>query len=306
MEALPPRPRPTTPVVLITGCSSGIGAAAARLFAAAGYRVFASMRRPDRTSALRDEATHAGWQLTTPALDVTSQSSVDMAVADLLAETGGRLDVLVNNAGYYCVGPVEETTPEELTAQLETNLLGVLRMVRAVLPTMRAAGTGTIVNVSSISGLVVLPIAGPYHASKFGLEALTEALRYEVAPFGVRVAAVEPGMIATSFHDNEKWAAAARGADSPYRTVTAAYERVSRAAPRGRAEKVAAVIFRAATARRPRLRWRVGPTSFSGGVLRRLTPDWLYECLVKVVFLRGARANARAARLARRGDVGPV
>jgi NAD(P)-dependent dehydrogenase (short-subunit alcohol dehydrogenase family) len=302
--------RVSSPVVLITGCSSGIGAEAARQFARAGYRVFASMRRPERSPELRKEAEAAGWTLSTPSLDVTSDSSVNMAVHDLLAETGGRIDVLVNNAGYYCVGPIEETTPAELGAQLETNVLGVLRVTRAVLPAMRAAGAGTVINVSSISGLVVVPLAGPYHASKFALEALTEGLRYELRPFGIRVVAVEPGLTATSFHHNEVWSAGARRADSPYAAMTDTYQRLNARLPRAQAPAVAAVIVRAARARRPRLRWRVGPTSFSGGVLRRLTPDWLYETLIRLVFHRRRPALAPAAAAAEsgsgRGGSGPV
>src|SRR5438552_3240580 len=125
------------PVVLITGCSSGIGLGAARRFARAGHRVYASMRRPDEQGAtLRAEATANGWSLATPQIDVTSDAQVVAAVQAILAETGGRIDVLVNNAGYYLFGPVEETAPDELRAQLETNVIGVLRVTRAVLPAM--------------------------------------------------------------------------------------------------------------------------------------------------------------------------
>jgi NAD(P)-dependent dehydrogenase (short-subunit alcohol dehydrogenase family) len=279
----------TPPVVLITGCSSGIGAETARGFARAGFRVFATMRRPEAGAQLRQEAAAAGWTLTTPQLDVTSETSVATAVADLLAATGGRIDVLVNNAGYYCMGPVEETSPAELAAQLDTNLLGVLRLVRAVVPTMRVTGRGTVVNISSISGLVVLPLVGPYHASKFALEALTEALRYELSPFGVRVVAVEPGPIASAFHHNEVRVRGGGLPESPYAGLTAAYDRESAKLRRGRAVDVARVVVRAATARRPRLRWRVGPTSFSGGVLRRLVPDRIYEWAIGFVFHRGWR-----------------
>ena len=124
--------------VLITGSSSGIGRALAERFAGRGWRVFASMRNPERGADLRARAAERGWRLTTPALDVTSDDSVAAATADILRETGGRLDVLVNNAGYYQFGALEETSPDELRAQLETNVVGVLRMTRAVLPAMRA------------------------------------------------------------------------------------------------------------------------------------------------------------------------
>ena len=276
-------------MVLITGCSSGIGAESARHFARAGFWVFASMRRPEAGDDLRREAAAQGWTLTTLPLDVTSDASVAAAAAALLAETGGRIDVLVNNAGYYCMGPIEETAPAELAAQLDTNVIGVLRVTRALLPVMRAAGRGTVVNVSSISGLVVLPLVGPYHASKFALEALTEALRYEVSPFGIRVVAVEPGAMVSQFHHNEVRARASGGAESPYAALTAAYDRESSKLRRGQVQDVARVILRAATARRPRLRWRVGPSSFSGGVLRKLVPDRIYEWAIGWVFHRGWR-----------------
>ena len=125
-------------MVLVTGSSSGIGYATAERFATRGWRVFASMRRPEKGEALRAAATARGWALTTPALDVTREDSVSTVVADILGETEGRLDVLVNNAGYYAYGPLEETSPDELRDQLETNVVGVHRVTRAVLPAMRA------------------------------------------------------------------------------------------------------------------------------------------------------------------------
>jgi NAD(P)-dependent dehydrogenase (short-subunit alcohol dehydrogenase family) len=276
---------PDRPVVLITGCSSGIGLASARRFAAAGYRVYATMRRPEQQGAgLRAEAAAAGWTLTTPALDVTSDASVDAAVGGMLAETGGRVDALINNAGYYCVGPIEETSPDELRAQLETNVVGVLRVTRAVLPAMRARGQGAIVNLSSITGRVVLPVVGPYHASKFALEAMTEALRYEVYPFGIRVVAVEPGAFATALHTNEVRTVASQRPDSPYAALVERYQAESARLSRGSVDPVVEAVFRAATHPRPPLRWRVGPKSFQGGVLRAYLPDALYELAVRFTF----------------------
>jgi NAD(P)-dependent dehydrogenase (short-subunit alcohol dehydrogenase family) len=280
------------PVVLITGCSSGIGRTTARRFARSGYHVYASMRRPQAGAELRAEAAAQGWMLSTPALDVTSDTSVEAAVAMLLAETGNRLDVLVNNAGYYCYGPLEETSPDELRAQLETNVVGVLRVTRAVLPTMRARKKGAIVNLSSISGRVVLPIAGPYCASKWALEALSEALRYEVGPFGIRVTLVEPGPFRTDLHTKETRARQSRRADSPYAALMLAYETESAKIRRGDADLVAETIYRVANRRRPRLRWPVGPSAFTGGVLRRFVPDAIYELLVGWVFHRKRRLPA--------------
>src|SRR5262245_14034335 len=202
--------------VLITGSSSGIGRATAERFAARGWRVFASMRNPDSGAGLRARAAESGWRLTTPALDVTSDDSVAAAAAKVLGETAGHLDVVVNNAGYYQFGALEETSPDELRAQLETNGVGVLRVTRAVLPAMRARRKGTVVTIGSVSGRVAVPIVGPYHASKWALEGMIEALRLELIPFGVRVVLIEPGPYHTTLHDNERLAAAAGGADRPY------------------------------------------------------------------------------------------
>jgi NAD(P)-dependent dehydrogenase (short-subunit alcohol dehydrogenase family) len=270
--------------VLITGSSSGIGRATAERFAARGWRVFASMREPGRGAALRARAAESGWRLTTPALDVTSDDSVGAAAADVLRETAGRLDVLVNNAGYYQFGALEETSPDELRAQLETNVVGVLRTTRAVLPAMRARRAGTVVTLGSVSGRVAVPIGGPYHASKWALEGMIEALRLELIPFGVRVALIEPGPYHTALHDNERLAAAAR-ADSPYADLLASYRRQSAKLPRqDDLGPLIDVIERAATSENPRLRWPVGPTSLTGGRLRAFCPDRLYEWLMRIAF----------------------
>jgi NAD(P)-dependent dehydrogenase (short-subunit alcohol dehydrogenase family) len=270
--------------ILITGSSSGIGLALARRFATRGWRVFATMRRPEGAQALRDEAARLGWRLTTPALDVTRDDSVTAAVDAALAETGGRLDVLVNNAGYYALGALEETTSDELRAQLETNVIGVHRVTRAVLPAMRAHRDGTIVTLGSISGLVAVPMSGPYHASKWALEGMIEALRLELLPFGVRVVLIEPGPYESDLHTKEIQAEASRRPDSPYAALLAAYRRQSGRLRRAPLPGLVDLIERAATARRPRLRWLAGPTSFSAGRLRALCPDLVYEWVMRLAF----------------------
>jgi NAD(P)-dependent dehydrogenase (short-subunit alcohol dehydrogenase family) len=272
--------------ILITGSSSGFGRASAERFAARGWRVFASMRRPDGEggAALRARAADAGWRLTTPALDVVSDDSVAAAVAAVLHETGGRLDVLVNNAGYYQFGSLEETSPAELREQLETNVVGVQRVTRAVLPAMRARRSGTVVTIGSVSGRVALPLVGPYHASKWALEGMIEALRLELIPFGVRVVLIEPGLFHTALHDNERLAAGATP-DSPYAPLLADYRRQNaKLARQDDLEPVVDVIERAATSENPRLRWPVGPTSLTGGRLRAFVPDRLYEWLMRIAF----------------------
>jgi NAD(P)-dependent dehydrogenase (short-subunit alcohol dehydrogenase family) len=278
-----PSPAPQS-VVLITGASSGIGHATARRFAARGWRVYASMRRPERGAALRAEAAERGWSLFTPDLDVTVGATVERTVAALLAETGGRLDVLVNNAGYYTLGPLEETTSEELRAQMETNVIGAHRVTRAVLPAMRARKRGRIVFLGSLSGLVALPIVGPYHASKWAIEALAESWRYELGPLGIGVVLIEPGPYKTALHDNEVMAAAAGQPGSPYAGMLAAYQRQAASLRRAELPRLIDVIERAATVRRPRLRWPVGPSAFSAAYLRRIVPDFFYELAIRIVF----------------------
>jgi NAD(P)-dependent dehydrogenase (short-subunit alcohol dehydrogenase family) len=284
MIANPPAPDPRS--ILITGSSSGIGQALARRFAERGWRVFATMRRPEGQGGqvLRDEAAARGWRLTTPALDVTRDDSVAAAVDAALAETGGRLDVLINNAGYYAFGSLEETTPDELRAQLETNVVGVQRVTRAVLPAMRARRAGTIVTLGSISGLVAVPMAGPYHASKWALEGMIEALRLELLPFGIRVVLIEPGPYVSDLHAKEIQAQASRREDSPYAALFAAYKRQSTKLRRAELPGLVDMIERAATSPRPRLRWLAGPTSFSAGRLRALCPDFVYEWVMRLAF----------------------
>jgi NAD(P)-dependent dehydrogenase (short-subunit alcohol dehydrogenase family) len=272
--------------IFITGSSSGIGFALARRFAERGWRVFATMRRPDGPGgpALREETAARGWRLTTPALDVTRDDSVAAAVTAALAETGGRLDVLVNNAGYYACGALEETTSDELRAQLETNVVGVHRVTRAVLPAMRARRDGTIVTLGSVSGRVAVPMTGPYHASKWALEGMIESLRLELLPFGVRVVLIEPGPYESDLHTKEITAAAASLPGSPYAKLFAAYRRQSARMGRAKLPGLIDTIERAATARNPRLRWPVGPTSVTAGRLRALCPDIVYEWVMRIGF----------------------
>jgi NAD(P)-dependent dehydrogenase (short-subunit alcohol dehydrogenase family) len=278
-----------SPSVLITGASSGIGHALARRFAARGWRVWASMRHPAKGESLRQEARERGWTLSTPVLDVTDEASVDAAVAALLGETGGRIDLLVNNAGYFSYGALEDVSPDELRAQFETNVIGAHRVTRAVLPAMRARQAGRVVFLGSLSGLVALPMMGSYHASKWALEALVESLRYELLAFGIRVVLIEPGPFETSLHANEVMAAASATPTSPYASLLAAYRKQAAGLHRASLPMLIDTIERAATVARPRLRWPVGPTAFQVVYLRRLVPDWIFERVVRFAFRIRAR-----------------
>ena len=187
-------------IILITGCSTGIGLQTAVDLAAEGHQVYASMRDTAGGGAeLRERAAQLGdneKNIHICTMDVCDQRSVDECVEKLLAETG-RIDVLVNNAGIGPVGPLEEASDESIRNVFETNVFGAIRAARAVLPAMRRQGSGHIVNISSVAGKVAVGGMGLYCASKFALEAISESLAQEVKPFGIKVAIVEPGFILT-------------------------------------------------------------------------------------------------------------
>jgi NAD(P)-dependent dehydrogenase (short-subunit alcohol dehydrogenase family) len=235
-------------VILITGASSGIGRSCADHLAELGHRVYGASR----------SGSVAGTAWSPVTLDVTDERSVEDGVARVAAEAGG-LDVVVNNAGFGLAGAAEETSIDEARRQFDTNFFGALRVCRAALPHLRRRGSGLIVNVSSIGGLLGLPFEGLYSASKFALEGLSDALRLEVRPFGIRVVLVEPGDIRTSFPLNRVWTAESRE-DSPYhasrRKARAAFERAEARAPGP--ERVARLIGKIVGCRSPAARYAVG------------------------------------------------
>lgn len=243
--------------VLITGCSSGIGRASALRLARRGdLTVYATARRTQALAELAD----AGCQVL--ALDVTDEASMMDAVRRV-EDRHGAVGVLVNNAGYGEYGTVEETSLDLVREQFETNVFGLSRLTQLVLPAMRAAGRGRIINVSSMGGRIVFPMGGYYHASKYAVEAISDALRFEARPFGIQVSLVEPGLIRSGFEDvAQRSLAASASPDGPYqrlaavaRTQTAKNYRSSLTAASPQA--VARVIERAATARNPRPRYVV-------------------------------------------------
>lgn len=183
--------------VLITGCSSGFGLLSALEFARRGHEVHATMRNLEKSGALEKAAADEGLEIQIHRLDVNDQASTDSCMREV-----GDMDILVNNAGFEIRTPLEEASDDEIHRQFDTNVYGVLRMIRAVAPGMRERGSGVIVNVSSVAGIVAAPFTGLYSASKHAVEALSESLHYELGPFGVRVAVVEPGGYETNFQDN--------------------------------------------------------------------------------------------------------
>lgn len=205
--------------VLITGAGSGMGMATTLLLAENGYRVFAGVRGDD--ADLTAAARARGVEIGTVRLDVQDTASIRAAVAQVVAEAGG-IDVLVNNAGFGLLATVEDGTDEEILRQFDVNVLGLIRMTREVLPYMRAAGGGVIVNISSFLGRMGLPLLAHYNASKYAVEGITDSLRLEVGPFGIRVHSVLAGLFGTNFVKKGLVAnPATTGGDSPYRDLVA-------------------------------------------------------------------------------------
>lgn len=247
------------PVALITGSSTGIGEATALHLARMKHRVFASMRSPESGgAALREGAAKERLNLETVRLNVDDDSSVAACVADVIARAG-RIDVLVNNAGINLGSSIEETTQQDLRAVMETNFFGAWRMMQSVLPAMRERRSGTIVNVSSISGRVAGGVDGAYAASKWALEAASEALAMEVKRFGIRVVIIEPGIVLTPIFDKMA-AAPPPPPDWPYLAGLEPKLRyfASQMQHPAMPEEVAKVIDHAITTDAPKLRYPVG------------------------------------------------
>jgi NAD(P)-dependent dehydrogenase (short-subunit alcohol dehydrogenase family) len=261
-------------VILVTGCSSGIGRATALAAAARGHRVFATARNRNDLADLERTG-----NLETMALDVTDGLAV-RAAANAALSRAGRLDALVNNAGYGQYGAAEEVTLDEWRAQFEVNLFGAIAAIQAVLPGMRRQRSGTIVNVSSVSGRVAIPFAAPYSASKHALEAVSDALRVELAAFGIRVVLVEPGPIETRFTERARAMVGPLIArPGPYRDLYALAERAMEGDFQKGAqppEAVARVIVDAIEADRPHPRNPVGLMTRVLFPLKAALPDrWL-------------------------------
>jgi NAD(P)-dependent dehydrogenase (short-subunit alcohol dehydrogenase family) len=254
-----------TKIVLITGASRGIGRATARQLLETGYTVYGTSRRPAQAEI---DGIHM------LALDVTDEESVRECVAQVQAEAG-RIDVLINNAGYDIYGAAEDTTFEELVAQMDTNFYGVVRVTQAVLPLMRAQGGGKIINMSSIGGLVALPFNSAYAASKFALEGYSESLRYELLPFGIYVSLVEPGQVRTETLD-ESIISTQQSTVYPNDRITER-ARADGVTASLRPEQVAKAVLDIVQRERPGLRYAPGTQTRYVNALRRWLPWQLYE-----------------------------
>lgn len=228
-----------TKTIFITGASTGLGRATALLFASKGWKVFATMRNPAKEAKLAETP-----GITLLALDVTRPDQIAAAAKAALAE--GPVDVLFNNAGYGLAGPFEGATDEQLTAELDTNLLGVMRVTQAFLPAMRAAKSGAILTTTSIGGLVTFPFNSVYHATKWGLEGWSESLAFELEPFGIRVKTVAPGGIATDFAGRSLVMTQHAAYAEDMGKVFAAFMDPERRAGGSTAEQIAEVVWDAA------------------------------------------------------------
>jgi NAD(P)-dependent dehydrogenase (short-subunit alcohol dehydrogenase family) len=246
--------------VLVTGCSTGIGHATALRLAKSGHTVYASARRVDSLAELREAGAH------TLVLDVTDEDSMIAAVGRVVDEQGA-VGVLINNAGYSQSGAMETLSMDDLRRQFETNVFGLVRMCQLVLPGMRAQHWGRIVNISSMGANFTFPGGGAYHASKYAVEAISDALRFEVKGFGVDVVIVQPGLIRTEFAATAQTAMGSD--DGPYAEFNAAvgaatedaYAKGPLARLGGDADSVAKAVEKAITARRPPIRIRVTPSA---------------------------------------------
>jgi NAD(P)-dependent dehydrogenase (short-subunit alcohol dehydrogenase family) len=279
------------PVALVTGASSGIGASTALQLRRAGLVVHAAARRVERMDSL----VRSGVRVLRT--DLTDDDSVTKCVEQVLAESG-RVDVLVNNAGYGSYGALEDVPVTEARRQLEVNLVAPARLAQLVLPGMRARGSGRIVNVSSIGGKFYEPLGSWYHATKFALEGLSDSLRVELAPFGIAVVLVEPGPVLSEWSTTAREHLVARSARSAYADQARSVARVMAAADRPRRAAdpavVARTIVRAATTAHPRARYAVGRGAGTILLARRLLPDRVFDAAVSRAYLprrRGSRLS---------------
>jgi NAD(P)-dependent dehydrogenase (short-subunit alcohol dehydrogenase family) len=272
--------------VLITGCSSGIGHATALRLARSGWTVYASARRPESILDLGE----AGCR--TLALDVTDEGSMCAAVEQIeLAE--GAIGVLVNNAGYSQSGAIETVPMEAVRRQFETNVFGLVRLTQLVAPRIRAQRWGRIVNIGSMGGRLSFPGGGHYYATKHALEAISDALRYELHGFGIDVILLEPGLITTAFGDtaSASMAESPRSEDDSYARFNATVATVTKEAYEGPMrllgdgpDRVAKVIERAITRRRPPARITVTPSAKLTLALRHLLSDRAWEAVMRRQF----------------------
>ena len=262
---------------LVTGASSGIGEATALKLQELGYTVYGAARRTDRLHRLTDRG------IRPLAMDVTDDASMQAGIEKIVTETG-RIDVLVNNAGYGSYGALEDVPLEEARYQFEVNVFGAIRLTQLALPHMRAQRSGTVVNITSMGGKVHTPLGGWYHGTKFALEALSDCLRVEAKPFGIDVVVIEPGGIATEWGGIAADKLEKSSTDGAYAAQAAAVASALRSEANAERNSppsvIADTIGRAVTARRPRTRYAKGFGARPLIALRRILPDRAFDAVI--------------------------
>ena len=274
----------TSRVALVTGGSSGIGEQAALQLKQEGFEVYAVARRVDRMEALAKQGIHVFG------MDVTDDDSMVSGVERIVAEQG-RIDVLVNNAGYGSYGAVEDVAIDEARRQFEVNVFGLARLTQLVTPHMRKQGSGRIINISSIGGKFYEPLGAWYHATKFAVEGFSDSLRIELAPFGIDVVIIEPGPIRTEWNEISRESLTETSRGGAYEEMGAGVRKVLERADTSKLMSsgpgvVARKIVKAATTGHPRARYPVGRNAGSILAARRLLPDRVFDAVVKQMYLR--------------------
>ena len=276
----------TTKVAIVTCASSGIGEETAKRLAGLGYTVYAAARRVERMANLTAEG------IRPVKVDVTDDDALAAFVEEVVTESG-RVDVLVNNAGYGSYGSVEDVPMAEARRQFDVNVFGLARLTQLVLPHMRRRGGGYVVNVSSVGGRIYKPLGGWYHATKFAVEGLSDSLRLEVAPFGIHVVVIQPGAIRTEWADIAAEGLRERSAGTAYADqavlVSGVLKRAENPRLTSRPAVVADAVARAVQARRPRTRYAVGRGARTVLTARRLLRDRTFDRLVTTTFRLAGR-----------------
>jgi short-subunit dehydrogenase len=282
-----PKARPPTGTrnnpILISGCSSGIGAATAAALVQAGHTVYATARQVESLASLEAAGCHL------LELDVTSEDSM-IAAVKAVEEAHGQVGTLINNAGFGEYGPIEESDLTKVRTMFETNVFGLARLTQLVLPAMRKSRSGRIVNIGSMGGRITFPVGGFYHATKYAVEAISDALRVEVKPFGIDVILVEPGLIRSNFetriNESLEAGAAAELPDTAYADLLSANEKSTTGSYANDfvatgPEAVAAVIVKALASSRPRSRYVVTPAAKAMINLRRFGGDRVWDATMR-------------------------
>jgi len=273
---------PKGQVALVTGGSSGIGEATALELRKAGFEVYAVARRVDRMAQLEQQGVHVFG------MDVTDDASMVAGIGRVVREQG-RIDVLVNNAGYGSYGAVEDVSIDEARRQFEVNLFGLARLVQLVTPHMREQGSGRIINISSIGAVFYEPFGAWYHATKFAVDGFSDSLRVELRPFGIDVVLIHPAGIVTEWNEIARTSLIERSKDGVYAgsAVKAAKAMASVDNPRMSSgpEVVARTIVKAATARRPRARYATGKGASTVMTARRALPDRAFDAILTRMYI---------------------